>query len=171
MIVDKNFEEGISLEQVFFNKIITDIKRETPVDLHQILAWFRDLAFALDWLHLHLFAHKMICPANIFLSKNRLVLGEFGHKVALKLGTCFDMRDFTAPAHDNDALISSVNLAMKNDMWSLGCVFLEMVYFSRPVEEGKGSNDGVFFSQIYQIIYKQIIKKYVSFLIIANHFY
>jgi len=47
--------------------------------------WFKDLTFAIDYLHTHNQAHLKIYPQNIFVKNDRLILGEIGFKTQLCL--------------------------------------------------------------------------------------
>ena len=87
-------------------------------------AWLTDLAFALDYLHLHLQAHKMICSHNIYIipDSERLFLGEIGIKEFANNEDVY-MKDYLSPEKNYD---------LNCDIWSLGCVFYEIVYLEKP---------------------------------------
>lgn len=49
------------------------------IDIKIKLNWCQNLAFAIDYLHLHLKAHKKVYTNNIFVTNaNKLILGEIG---------------------------------------------------------------------------------------------
>ena len=78
------------------------------------LQWSKDLAFALDHLHLHEQSHKQININNIYVKDDkRLVLGEIG---------------FTPLIPNNYSVYNSNECFDKrSDIWSLGCVFYEII--------------------------------------------
>jgi serine/threonine protein kinase len=91
---------------------------------------FGCLAFGLAWLHSRLIRHKDIKPANILISSGSMLFCDFGSAMDAEL------RDTTrteGPAHMRTPRYVSPETHEEkerneaSDVWSLGCVFLEML--------------------------------------------
>lgn len=121
-----------------------------PEDLVRL--YTKDLLTAVQVLHDHGIVHRDIKGANIFLtSKGRLKLGDFGCSVKLK--------NHTTMAGEVNSLVGTTaymapEVITRNDqeghgraadIWSVGCVVIEMVSGKRPWHELESN---------YQIMFK-----------------
>ncbi|KAI0376133.1 kinase-like protein [Hypomontagnella monticulosa] len=95
-----------------------------------LAGFFGCLATGLYKLHYtYKIRHKDIKPANILISDNRILLADFG--IALDWGekgrTTTQEETFRSPDYCAPEVASDQKRGSGSDIWSLGCVFLEMV--------------------------------------------
>jgi hypothetical protein len=99
-------------------------------DSAMLLKSFGCLAFGLAWLHSKLIRHKDIKPANILISAGSMLFCDFGSAMDAEL---LDTTRTEGPAlMRTPRYISPETHEGKprneaSDIWSLGCVFLEML--------------------------------------------
>ncbi|XP_066228859.1 mitogen-activated protein kinase kinase kinase 4 isoform X3 [Saccopteryx leptura] len=120
---------------------------------HVIRLYSKQITIAINVLHEHGIVHRDIKGANIFLTSSGLIkLGDFGCSVKLKNNAQ------TMPGEVNSTLGTAAYMAPEvitrakgeghgraADIWSLGCVVIEMVTGKRPWHE---------FEHNFQIMYK-----------------
>ncbi|XP_053830496.1 mitogen-activated protein kinase kinase kinase 4 isoform X5 [Vidua macroura] len=120
---------------------------------HVIRLYSKQITIAINVLHEHGIVHRDIKGANIFLTSSGLIkLGDFGCSVKLKNNTQ------TMPGEVNSTLGTAAYMAPEvitrakgeghgraADIWSLGCVVIEMVTGKRPWHE---------YEHNFQIMYK-----------------
>ncbi|XP_026643139.1 mitogen-activated protein kinase kinase kinase 4 isoform X2 [Microtus ochrogaster] len=120
---------------------------------HVIRLYSKQITVAINVLHEHGIVHRDIKGANIFLTSSGLIkLGDFGCSVKLKNNTQ------TMPGEVNSTLGTAAYMAPEvitrakgeghgraADIWSLGCVVIEMVTGKRPWHE---------YEHNFQIMYK-----------------
>ncbi|KAG5831367.1 hypothetical protein ANANG_G00303000 [Anguilla anguilla] len=120
---------------------------------HVIRLYSKQITTAINVLHEHGIVHRDIKGANIFLTSSGLIkLGDFGCSVKLKNNAQ------TMPGEVNSTLGTAAYMAPEvitrakgeghgraADIWSLGCVLIEMVTGKRPWHE---------YEHNFQIMYK-----------------
>lgn len=120
---------------------------------HVIRLYSKQITVAINVLHEHGIVHRDIKGANIFLTSSGLIkLGHFGCSVKLKNNAQ------TMPGEVNSTLGTAAYMAPEvitrakgeghgraADIWSLGCVVIEMVTGKRPWHE---------YEHNFQIMYK-----------------
>ncbi|XP_043313234.1 mitogen-activated protein kinase kinase kinase 4 isoform X1 [Cervus canadensis] len=120
---------------------------------HVIRLYSKQITVAINVLHEHGIVHRDIKGANIFLTSSGLIkLGDFGCSVKLKNNAQ------TMPGEVNSTLGTAAYMAPEvitrakgeghgraADVWSLGCVVIEMVTGKRPWHE---------YEHNFQIMYK-----------------
>ncbi|XP_075718674.1 mitogen-activated protein kinase kinase kinase 4 isoform X3 [Rhinoderma darwinii] len=120
---------------------------------HVIRLYSKQITIAINVLHEHGIVHRDIKGANIFLTSSGLIkLGDFGCSVKLKNNAQ------TMPGEVNSTLGTAAYMAPEvitrakgeghgraADIWSLGCVLIEMVTGKRPWHE---------YEHNFQIMYK-----------------
>ncbi|XP_077468878.1 mitogen-activated protein kinase kinase kinase 4 isoform X1 [Stigmatopora argus] len=120
---------------------------------HVIRLYSKQITTAINVLHEHGIVHRDIKGANIFLTSSGLIkLGDFGCSVKLRNNT------HTMPGEVNSTLGTAAYMAPEvitrakgeghgraADVWSLGCVLIEMVTGKRPWHE---------YEHNFQIMYK-----------------
>ncbi|XP_063773595.1 mitogen-activated protein kinase kinase kinase 4 isoform X4 [Pseudophryne corroboree] len=120
---------------------------------HVIRLYTKQITIAINVLHEHGIVHRDIKGANIFLTSSGLIkLGDFGCSVKLKNNVQ------TMPGEVNSTLGTAAYMAPEvitrakgeghgraADIWSLGCVLIEMVTGKRPWHE---------YEHNFQIMYK-----------------
>ncbi|MEE6512388.1 hypothetical protein FKM82_019343 [Ascaphus truei] len=120
---------------------------------HVIRLYTKQITIAINVLHEHGIVHRDIKGANIFLTSSGLIkLGDFGCSVKLKNNAQ------TMPGEVNSTMGTAAYMAPEvitrakgeghgraADIWSLGCVVIEMVTGKRPWHE---------YEHNFQIMYK-----------------
>jgi eukaryotic-like serine/threonine-protein kinase len=116
-------------------------------DIHEAMAIIRDLLVALDYAHRHGIVHRDVKPSNVLLDKDhRALLIDFG--IALAMGE--ERRTRTGqivgtPAYMSPEQITKPkSLDHRSDVYSVGCVFYEMLSGRPPFvkgQEGVGDTD------------------------------
>lgn len=101
-----------------------------PVNTRNVVQWFSCLISGVDYLHSHSIKHQDIKPSNILIRGNTIFLADFG--VAK---TFNDFESTTSTSGHMTRKYCSPETALdgyrgrKSDIFSLGCVFLEMLSF------------------------------------------
>jgi len=91
---------------------------------------FNCLATALEFLHDNSIRHKDIKPSNILLSSGRVLLCDFGIShtwTDSENGTTEGYSSFTQRYAAPEVFRMDASRNSKADIWSLGCVFLEVI--------------------------------------------
>jgi tRNA A-37 threonylcarbamoyl transferase component Bud32/tetratricopeptide (TPR) repeat protein len=113
------------------------LDRETQLPLDEAIAITRQVAAALDYAHAHGVIHRDIKPANILLHDNQVVVADFG------LARMYDTADnamitqsamvMGTPTYMSpEQIAGDAELDGRTDIYSLACVFFEMVAGSPP---------------------------------------
>ncbi|KAF2679632.1 kinase-like protein [Lentithecium fluviatile CBS 122367] len=124
---------SLVLDPIADNTLLELLKHEQPfsdIEIAILCCSFNCLATALAFLHENSVRHKDIKPSNILLSEGRVLLCDFGISLewtesenGTTEGVSFSFtRRYAAPEVFRDGKRNS-----KTDIWSLGCVFLEIV--------------------------------------------
>ncbi|KAF2495322.1 kinase-like protein [Lophium mytilinum] len=101
--------------------------------------WYVCLAQALAYLHQERIRHRDIKPANILIKNNAVFLTDFGlskyfedHLTTMTYGVTEKTQMYCAPE-----VAASESRGRPSDVWSLGCVFLEMttIYAGASISE------------------------------------
>ncbi|KAL1601585.1 hypothetical protein SLS60_006500 [Paraconiothyrium brasiliense] len=116
------------------DQVLLDLLKRTEPLLQQDVATlynsFNCLATALEFLHAKNIRHKDIKPSNILLGNGRVLLCDFGisHKwTDSENGTTEGVTSFTHRYAAPEVLRWDASRNSTTDIWSLGCVFLEII--------------------------------------------
>jgi serine/threonine protein kinase len=107
-----------------------------PIPLDSIIQWFSCLVSSVEYLHGKSIKHQDIKPSNILIKRQKIVLADFGIAKTFvdsepTASTSGDMtKKYCSPETAQDGL-----RGRKADIFSLGCVFLEM--FSLLIYKGQ----------------------------------
>ena len=116
-------------------------------ETREAIAIIRDILEALDYAHQHGIVHRDVKPSNVLLDKNhRALLIDFG--IALAMGE--ERRTRTGQIVGTPAYMSPEQITKpksidhRSDVYSVGCVFYEMLTGRPPFvkgQEGVGNTD------------------------------
>lgn len=94
----------------------------------QVLDWFVQMAMAIRYLHGQRVLHRDLKASNVFLTTDNVVkLGDFG--IAKTLDSTLDQAKTVVgtPYYMSPEVCESKPYSYASDIWSLGCVFYEML--------------------------------------------
>ena len=119
-----------NLSELLLNENATSFKRVSKL---QLSLWIGCLLSAVSYMHEKSWQHLDIKPSNILITGNRVMLSDFGgalntdelHSRNNMDRSCTITPMYCAPEISSHTKARSLSTA--SDIWSLGCVFLEMV--------------------------------------------
>ncbi|ESL09441.1 serine/threonine protein kinase [Trypanosoma rangeli SC58] len=109
-------------------------RKKKPPQVLRVLRWFKQLIEALQCCHQHNIMHRDVKPSNIFLNADatELYLGDFGSAKALLRSAMLTSTFVGTPIWISPEVLTGTQYGFSSDVWSLGCVFYEMVALRRP---------------------------------------
>lgn len=105
----------------------------------QIKCYMKQLLLAVEHCHLRGIMHRDIKPSNILVNNEGILkLGDFGLANTLnpKHRQKLTSRVVTLWYRPPELLMGSTNYNVSVDLWSVGCVFAELL-FRKPVLKGR----------------------------------
>jgi len=115
-------------------RITTAAKKQRQFHETQVMDWFVQMCFAMEYLHERKLAHRDIKPQNVFLTRrNKIVkLGDLG--VTRKLDSTLEsMKTMVGtPYYMAPELAQGKGYNLSNDVWALGCVLAETMLLQVP---------------------------------------
>lgn len=94
-----------------------------------------EILLAISYMHSNNFIHRDIKPENIFInSDGKVKLGDLG--MSVEMSRCMTPTVATLWYRSPENLANSVNYDQKIDMWSVGCLFVELIT-GKPIFPGK----------------------------------
>lgn len=97
-----------------------------------ILDWLVQLALALKYIHQRNIIHRDLKTRNIFLKHNRIKLGDFGVSRIMKSSNEYAKTFTGTPYYMSPEVLKQEEYSFKSDIWSLGCIFYELLMLERP---------------------------------------
>jgi len=107
-----------------------NLSKNGDIDL-QITKWMHQLANGICEIHEKHITHRDLNPKNLFLDESdRLVIGDFGCSKEQTKGhsTLIGTAGYFAPE------ILKGNYDKSTDMWSIGCILMDLLTFTTPAE-------------------------------------
>ncbi|VDK84024.1 unnamed protein product [Litomosoides sigmodontis] len=130
---------------------LEEVCREGLLDMRYVRRYTHFLLKGVEYIHMKMIIHRDIKPANIFLGKRDVLkLGDFGSSVRLKDGTtaCGEVAEWVGtPAYmapevqtlggrtEMNGREELVGYGRAADIWSVGCVVLQMCTGKPPWHE------------------------------------
>lgn len=100
-----------------------------PLPVGQVVLWMYQLCRALQHCHDNRIMHRDIKPSNLFLSSDgsQVLLGDFGTAKAFSGSVAVANTFVGSPVWVSPEVLSGTPYSFMSDVWSLGCVFYEMI--------------------------------------------
>lgn len=101
-------------------------KQSEEIPETRVLDWTSQILISLEYLHAKKVIHRDLKTQNIFLSRGRLFLGDFG--ISKRLDNTQDLTNtyIGTPYYMSPELFNYQAYSFKSDLWSLGCVIYEI---------------------------------------------
>lgn len=122
-------------------KKVIDTKKE-GLEIKLVKSFLYQLLKGVDYIHKHKVLHRDLKPQNLLISKDNIMkIGDFG----LARGYGIPVKNYTHEVvtlwyRPPDVLLGNKNYGTSVDMWSIGCIFAEMVS-GKPLFAGKNETD------------------------------
>ena len=135
---EKKIEEGKINRDVYLvfeymeQDLGTILQRKIDFDLSQIKYIFHELVLGLKYLHENNILHRDLKPLNILLNaKNEIKIGDFGlariFSNSPNVKKIYTNQVVTVCYRAPELLLGETNYSTKIDIWSLGCILLELL--------------------------------------------
>ena len=109
----------------------------TPKEQEKVWLWFSCLASGLEHIHRHGVLHRDIKPDNILIEGKNVLFADFGSSSIVDKTRSLQVRAFHHTKIYAAPEIRRNTISTASDVFSLGCVFLEMVTILMSPEKWK----------------------------------
>lgn len=108
-------------------------KRKHTIPFNEVLSKFQDIVDAVSYIHSRGYFHRDIKPGNILIDDNgKIYLADFGQCGKYVKGRCNSVPVVTLWYRCPELLYGEENYDQKIDIWSLGCILIEMINGTCP---------------------------------------
>jgi NIMA (never in mitosis gene a)-related kinase 11 len=104
------------------------------LDEDQILTWLVELVSAVMYIHSRGVLHRDIKTRNIFIHDKMLKLGDFGISRVLMSTSDMASTFVGTPYYMSPEVLKHDGYNSKSDIWSIGCILIEMCTLERAFE-------------------------------------
>ena len=117
----------------------------------EILHYFTQICFALQYLHKNNIIHRDIKSSNIFIDNNNSIkIGDFGIIKIMQNYMMYGNTLIGTPLYMSPEIYKNERYNTKTDIWSLGCTLYEMMALTQPFNA----------NNIHDLKYKIFLGKY-----------
>ncbi|KAJ1627810.1 kinase-like domain-containing protein [Pavlovales sp. CCMP2436] len=115
------------------DRIKQSANRQQTLDPIFVQHWFRQIALAVDHVHVNRVLHRDLKSANVFLTAAHDVkLGDFGVSRQLSETLSLAQTICGTPYYLAPELVRGLEYSRPADIWAIGCVLYEMITLRRP---------------------------------------
>lgn len=112
----------------YFEHDLSGLLSENRISLPQAKCYLKQLLVGVNGIHTSGFMHRDIKAANLLLNnKGQLVIGDLGTATKYHKKGTFSDKVVTLWYRAPELLLGSTSYGPEVDMWSVGCVFIELV--------------------------------------------
>lgn len=128
-----------------------DVTRKKPLDTRLVASFVMQLLRGIDYCHSHGVIHRDLKPGNILIDKaGNLKIADFGLARAFAVPIkAYTHEVITLWYRAPEILLGSRQYSLGVDMWSVGCIFAELIR-RRPLWAGDAEIDMIF--KIFQLL-------------------
>ena len=156
-------------------KKLIDSSNGKGLEIKYIKSYLYQLLKGVDFIHKHKVLHRDLKPQNLLINKDNIVkIADFG----LARGYGIPVKNYTHEVvtlwyRPPDVLLGNKNYGTTVDMWSIGCIFAEMV-LGKPLFAGNSETEQL--KKIFEIRgtpnekYASILKEFTEWGIGENNF-
>ena len=105
---------------------------QQTIDTVTVLDWFVQLTIALKYIHQRKIIHRDLKTRNVFLRRNKVKLGDFGVSRMMRSYNEYANTFAGTPYYMSPEVLKQEGYNFKSDIWSLGCIFYELLMLERP---------------------------------------
>ena len=105
---------------------------QQQINITTVLDWFLQLVIALNYIHQKKIIHRDLKTRNVFLQRNRIKLGDFGISRMMRSYSDYASTFAGTPYYMSPEVLKQDGYNFKSDVWSLGCIFYELLMLNRP---------------------------------------
>ena len=137
-------------------------KQQKAFDLKTAKSYLYQLLRGINFIHKKKILHRDLKPQNLLISNEGVLkIADFG----LARGNTINVKTFTHEVitlwyRPPDVLIGAKHYDMSIDMWSVGCIFAEMI-LGKPLFAGSNEEEQI--NQVLNIIQLPSIEEYPEF--------
>ena len=148
---------------------LTRYRSNYRMDASRTKGWMRQLLQGLDYCHARNMVHRDLKPENLLLSEDGSVLkiADFGMARRLTI----PIRPMTAEVCSRwyrapEILLGERRYTTAVDMWSMGCIFVELLYDSKVLFEGTSNTDQL--DRIFRTLGTPTADTWPGFMLLPN---
>ncbi|EGR29139.1 protein kinase domain protein [Ichthyophthirius multifiliis] len=108
-------------------------KKKNRLSEEEAVEFFKQMCAGYQALNEKKIIHRDLKPENILLHGNKIKIGDFGFaRIVTDLDQAVRMTQKCSPLYAPPQILLNEKYSSKCDVWSMGCIFFEMLYGKPP---------------------------------------